>query len=119
VYFAHPYELPSKLPRLLARSSGWLKLKGVYAPHAQQAQADAYFALKMAGGALVQMRGFFLRDYLLERIEHMVDSASYTSVYPRVSMAPGQRFVSRAAYIAKAPSQGKRGLVAVTDWRVP
>ena len=118
VYFVHPQELPAKLPRLLARSTGWFKAKRIYDSDAQEAQAAAYFALKMAGGALAQMRGFFVREYMLERVEHMVDLAAYTSVYPRVRLAPGQRFVSRAAYIAK-PAPDGRGLVAVTEWRVP
>ena len=118
-YLVHPYEIPSKLGRLLARSTGWFKAKRIYAPDAQVAQANAYLALKMAGGAVIGIRGFFVRDYLLERIEHMVDRAPYTSVYPRISLAPGQRFVSRGAYVAQFQSAGSEGLSAVTDWLVP
>ncbi|WP_164651832.1 c-type cytochrome [Thiorhodococcus mannitoliphagus] len=119
LFFVLTQELPSKQARLLARSTGWLRSKGVYSPKASAVQGDAYFTLKMVGGALIQMRGFFLRDYLLERIEHMVDSANYTSVYPHVSLAPGQRFLSRSAYIAQLPADGGKALVAVTDWRTP
>jgi hypothetical protein len=118
-YLVHPYEMPKKLGRLLARSTGWFKVKRIYSPDAQVAQANAYFALKMAGGAVIGIRGFFVRDYLLERIEHMVDRAPYTSVYPRVSLAPGQRFVSRGAYVAQFQPAGSGGLSAVTDWLVP
>ncbi len=119
VYLVHPYELPSKLPRLLARSTGWLKANRIYAPDARLVQANAYFTLKMALGALKAMRGFFVREYMLERIEHMIDRANYTSVYPRVSLAPGQRFISRSAYIAKFKADESGDLVAVTDWQVP
>lgn len=121
MYLVHPYEVPSKLPRLLLRSTGWLKAKGIYAPDAQLAQAHAFFTLKTAGSAVVGIRGFFVRDYLIERIEHLVDRASYTGVYPRISLAPGQRFVSRAAYITRFPPQGADALdlTTVTDWAVP
>jgi hypothetical protein len=121
VYLVHPYELPSKLPRLLARSTGWLKANRIYAPDAQLVQGNAYFALKMAGTALVGIRGFFVREYLLERFEHLVDRATYTSVYPRISLAPGQRIASRAAYIARFPADasGKEDLTPVRDWAVP
>jgi ABC-type branched-subunit amino acid transport system substrate-binding protein len=119
VYLVHPYELPAKLPRLLARSTGWLKAKGIYAPNAEREQANAFFALKMAAGALKGVRGFFLRDYLIERIEHMVDNANYTSVYPGMSLAPGQRFVSRGVYITQFRPDDAGELVAVTDWYVP
>ncbi len=112
-------KLPSKLPRLLARSTGWLKANRIYAPDARIVQANAYFTLKMTLGALKAMRGFFVREYMLERIEHMIDRANYTSVYPRVSLAPGQRFISRSAYIVQFKADESGDLVAVTDWQVP
>ena len=80
-------------------------------------QANAYFALKMAGGALKGIQGYFDREFLLEGIEHMVDNANYTSVYPRMSLAPEQRFVSKGCYIARLSEDGS--LVAVTDWLIP
>jgi hypothetical protein len=114
-----PFELPSKRPRLLARSTGWLRAKRIYTPDAQRVQADAFFALKMAGGALKEIHNFFVRDYFLEQFEHMVDNASYTSVYPRVSLGPEQRFVSKGAYIAEPAPKGSGALEAVTGWVVP
>jgi hypothetical protein len=68
------------------------------------------------------VRGFFVRDYLIVRIEHLVDRASYTSfLYPRINLAPGQRVASRAAYITRFPAgaAGKEDLLPVTDWAVP
>ena len=117
VYFVHPYELPDKLSRLLIRSTGWLRAKRIYVPEEKRVQANAYFALKMAGEGVGHIRGFFSREYFLERIEHMVDNATYTSVYPRISLAPNQRFVSKGCYIAGLSEDGK--LVAVTDWLIP
>lgn len=117
VYVVHPYELPAKLPRLLARSTGWLRVKKIYSPEQKRVQANAYFALRMARGGVANMSGFFSREYFLEAIEHMVDNATYTSVYPRISLAPDQRFVSKGAYIARPSEDG--GLVAVTGWLIP
>jgi hypothetical protein len=117
VYFVHPYALPDKWPRLLARSTGWLRARRIYVPGEKRVQANAYFALKMAGEGIGHIRGFFSREYFLERIEHMVDNATYTSVYPRVSLAPEQRFVSKGCYITRVSENGK--LVAVTDWLIP
>lgn len=50
--FVHPYEMPDKLNRLLMRSTGWLRSRRIDALVEKQVQADAYFALKTAGGAL-------------------------------------------------------------------
>jgi ABC-type branched-subunit amino acid transport system substrate-binding protein len=119
VFVAHRYEHPGRLPRLLARSTGWLKAKRIYAPEAQWEQANAFFALKMTGGALKAIGAYFVPEYLLENVEHMVDNASYTSVYPRISLAPGQRFASKGAYIAQWPADERARLLPVSDWIAP
>ena len=117
--FVHPYEMPDKLNRLLMRSTGWLRSRRIYAPEQKQVQADAYFALKVAGGALKGIQGYFDREFFLEGIEHMVDNANYTSVYPRISLAPEQRFVSKGCYIARLEGGEKARLRAVTEWLIP
>ncbi len=117
--FVHPYEMPDKLNRLLMRSTGWLRSRRIYAPGEKQVQADAYFALKTAGGALKGIQGYFDREFFLEGIEHMVDNANYTSVYPRISLAPNQRFVSKGGYIAQLEGVEKARLRAVSEWLIP
>ena len=82
-------------------------------------QADTFFALKTAGGSLLASRGFFVREYFLEQLEHMIDNAAYTSVYPRMSLAPQQRFVSKGCYIARLSATEPPRLEAVCDWIVP
>ncbi|MET0065255.1 MAG: hypothetical protein ABW076_02820 [Candidatus Thiodiazotropha sp.] len=118
VRFVHCAEMPDRLAHHLLRSTGWFKSKRIYNPNAREIQANAYFALKAAGDALKQIRGYFYRDYFIEKIEHMVDDLPYTSIYPRVSMAPGQRFASRGFYIAKVDGQGGN-LVRITEWKAP
>ena len=119
VYFVQPYELSGKLNTLLARSTGWFRMKRIYDPAEREVQANAFFNLKMAGGALAQMSGFFSREYFLEQIEHMIDNAFYTSVYPRMSLAPGQRFVVNGCYIARLSGDAGGKLEAVSDWLIP
>jgi hypothetical protein len=106
VFLVHPQDLPSALGVRLARSTGWLKAKRIYQPNALQVQGNAVFALRVVGEAVRTIRGYYLRDYLIERIEHMLDNALFTSVYPTVTLAPGQRFIS------KAPVTSSRGRMA-------
>ena len=118
-YFINPEEMPDKLPKLILRSTGWLRAKRIYAPDEKRVQANAYFALKVTGSALRVIRGYFYRDYFIERVENAIDNAPYTSIYPHIGLAPGQRFVSKGFYIAK-PSKGKDAkLVNVTEWTIP
>ena len=55
----------------------------------------------------------------IENIEHMVDNANYTSVYPRMSLAPEQRFASKGSAIARFDENDPQKLVAVADWLIP
>ncbi len=97
LHLLHPYQLPGQ-ERQLARFRVWAKQSGIE-QREFRVQADAYFAVTLAGEALMHIRGNFSRDYLIERIEHMTDSMLYTSVYPRLGLAPGQRYAAKGAYI--------------------
>ncbi len=119
VFLVHPQDLPSGLRVRLARSTGWLKARRIYDPRAQKAQANAVFALRVAGEAVKKIQGYYLRDYMIERIEHMLDNSLFTSVYPSVTLAPGQRFVSKGTYIAQFAEQDGGKLTAVTPWVIP
>lgn len=119
VYLTSTRELPNRLSRLLLRSTGWLRRKHIYAPQAREVQANTYLALKVAGDALVHIRGYFFRDYFIERIEHSIDNVPYTSVYPRISLAPGQRFAAKGGYLGQFTADARGELRAVSDWLTP
>ena len=119
VYVVHPYAMPDDSAILLARSRGWLLVNKIYAPDEQRVQANTFFALKAAGEAAKAIRGYFNREYLIERIEHMLDNATYTAMYPSASLAPGQRFISKGAYIGQFSTGAEPELNAVSDWIIP
>ncbi len=118
VKFIHTHEMPSRINRLLARSTGWFRYKRILNPDEMEVQANAYFALKVTGDALKHIRGYFFRDYFIEKIEHVIDDVPYTSIYPRLSLAPKQRFGSRGFYLAEIDEKRMR-LSMVAPWRAP
>ena len=101
------------------RSTGWVRAKRIYSSEDQLIQANAYFALKIAGGSLSFIHTYFSREYFLESVEHMIDNAIYTSIYSHLSLAPEQRFVSKGGLIAGLDSAANGKLIAVSDWLVP
>ena len=119
VYLIHPFALPTDIPKLLLRTSGWLKIKQFKTnDDVVRVQANTYFTTMVLGEALMHIRSHFSREYFMEKIEHMLESSLTTSVYPRFSLGLGQRFASKGCYILKLT--GQSGSTApVSDWIVP
>lgn len=60
----------------------------------------------------------FSREYFIERIEHAIENAVTTSVYPYLSLGPGQRFGSKGCFIAEFSGTAET-LAPASDWIVP
>ncbi len=84
---------------------------------AERVQSDTYLACGILAENLTDMLDSFVRDYLLERSEVMLSSKLTTAYYPRLTLAPGQRFTSRGGYLARLDGSGR--VLADTEWIVP
>jgi mono/diheme cytochrome c family protein len=113
----HVFETPERQASQLARLRAWLRLRNV-APGNARVQANAYFAITLAADAITGLGDNFSRDYFIERIEQMVESSPSPSVYPRLSLGPGQRFASRGGYILGF-AQNAGAPIPVSEWLVP
>ena len=61
----------------------------------------------------------FYRDYLVERIEHEVESSPHPGIYPAFSLGPEQRVMSKGGYVLKSDEKRKNALRVAADWVVP
>jgi mono/diheme cytochrome c family protein len=98
----------------MARMQVWLRMREVPLLD-ERIQSDAFFAASLAGDALAHMDENYSRDYFIERVEHMVELSLFPSLYPRLSLAPGQRFAAKGAYVSGQAGDGS----ATRDWLVP
>lgn len=113
----YPFALPANRERHLARLNVWLRARNIPLADAR-AQANAYFAATVTGDALAHIGENFSRDYFIERLEQMAETALSPSIYPRLSLGPGQRFASRGGYILGFP-RGAATPVPLSDWLIP
>ncbi|MDO8448467.1 MAG: cytochrome C [Rhodoferax sp.] len=118
VHMVYPFDLPDSRERRLARMNVWLRAKKI--PLAdERTQANAFFAVTVTGDAISHLGENFSRDYFIERIEQMTAASLSPSIYPHLSLGPGQRFASRGGYVVRFPPGADSPPLPVGNWLVP
>ena len=65
------------------------------------------------------MADTFTPDYLVERLDDMIERRIITGYYPRLTLGPGQRFASKGGYIVRFAEPERMRLAADGEWTVP
>jgi len=104
----------------LRRVALWAKINKIQITD-ERVAANAYFSAITIAEAIKHMRANLSRDYLIERVEHMLERTVFNSVYPELRLGPGQRFASKGCYISGPLSaQGNsRDISRTQQWIVP
>jgi hypothetical protein len=69
-------------------------------------QGNVLWLLWLVDEAVEQITQHYSQDYLIERVEDMMGSFSNSSMYPRISLGPGQRFAAKGCYIQSVGTNG-------------
>jgi hypothetical protein len=115
---AYPVDLPERRRIRLDYPLGWFHIRQIPLV-APKVQADTYMACGLLAETLSHMTDTFVRDYLVERLESMVEHRVITGYYPRLSLAPRQRFASKGAYMVHFADPPGARVIADSDWIVP
>jgi hypothetical protein len=118
VNMAYPFDLPDKRRIRVDYPLGWFRIRKVPILDVQ-VQADTYLACGLVSETLNHMVDTFVRDYLVERIESMLEHRIITGYYPRLTLAPGQRFASKGGYVVHFTEPKGTHIAANSDWIVP
>lgn len=111
----YPYRLPARSGIHFPREGFWLKSQGLSGLE-PIAAAHALFACHALGEALMGIENTFSREYLVEQLEHMLDAAPMTSIYPVTGLGRGQRILTRGAYVIRPTADGA---AAESEWVQP
>jgi len=133
VHMSYPIDLPQRRMARMNFPYGWFKVQRLPIT-AERVQVDTYLACVITAETLGHVLDSFVPDYLLERLEMMVSRRLANAYFPRLGLAPGQRFASKGGYVvhfdasgavaplpATADRRESRALpvLADTDWIVP
>jgi hypothetical protein len=114
----YPFDLPDVRKVRMNFPLGWFKVRHIPVV-AERVQTDTYLACVILSETLGHMLDSFVRDYLVERVEVLLSHRLVNGYYPRLGLAPGQRFASKGGYIARFAQPAGERLVAEGDWIVP
>jgi len=107
IYLTYPYRMPQEDARFDKSLKRVLSGKPLTA-FDHRILAQSYITGELLGKALLEMRGEYYRDFLLDTISMMADQ--YFPVYERVSFGPGQRYASKGCFIVQL-GKGKAPLL--------
>lgn len=115
---AYPFDLPDLRKVRMSFPLGWFQVRRIPVV-AERVQVDTYLACQILSEALGHMLDSFVPDYLVERVEVLLSHRLVNGYYPRLGLAPGQRFASKGGYLVRlAGPQGTR-VVPDGEWLVP
>jgi mono/diheme cytochrome c family protein len=98
VFMAHPYVLPGKSDSAMQRFKLWAKTRDVELV-APRLQAEAFFACLTLNDAVKHVGRFFVRDYVLDMLDHAQGMLAYLPFHARPTIGPGQRFLTKGGYV--------------------
>ena len=116
IFLVHPYLLPGKSDSAMRRFEIWAKTRGIDITTPRH-QAQAFFACLALRHALNHMGRFFVREYVLDILDHAQNLIAYLPFYPRATLGPGQRFLSKGGYVL--PITDGRLETTDAEWILP
>lgn len=113
LYMTYPYRLPQEDARYDKSVKRVLSGK-MTESFDRQIIRQSYITNEILGRSLLEMRGEYYRDFLLDTIGMIEDQ--YFPLYERVSFGPGQRYASKGCFIVQLTKGPDPKLERRSEW---
>jgi hypothetical protein len=114
----YPFALPTQRIIAMDYPLGWFKIQNITVTD-ERTQTDTYLACSILAEAASTMLDNFVPDYLIERVEVELSHRIINGYYPRLGLAPGQRFASKGTYLVRFADPAGERIVSDGEWIVP
>jgi hypothetical protein len=114
----YPVDLPALRRVAMIFPLAWFNARHVPVT-SESVQANTYLGCQILSEAISSMLDLFHRDYLIEQLENMLSRRLVNGYFPRLSLAPGQRFASKGSYFVKLSGDVPGTVSPQSGWTVP
>ena len=114
----YPVDLPENRRVRVDYPLGWFSIRKIRVVDLP-VQADTYLACGLLSETISHLVDTFVPDYLVERVEDMLEHRVLTGYYPRLTLGEHQRFASKGGYFVKFAAPTGTRVVAASDWVIP
>ncbi len=118
IQLTYPFDLPKHRRVGVDFARGWFSISHIPVVD-EQVQADTYLACGLLAETLSHMTDTFVREYLIERMQSMIEHRIVTGYYPHLALASGQRFASKGGYIVRFASGEGKDVIKPSEWIRP
>jgi hypothetical protein len=114
----YPAELPEKRYIGVEFALGWMAHNRIPLLD-PRIQVDTYVACGLVLETLNRMGGSFGADYLVERMEGMLEHQLISGYYPALALAPNERFASKGGYLVHFAGPAAVKVLVDSPWVTP
>jgi hypothetical protein len=114
----YPTELPERRRVPVDYALGWFALRHIPVLD-ERVQVDTFVTCTVLSQTLTHMGDALSRDYFVETVEAMLEHQLIDGYYPRLSLAPNERFGSKGGYWVHFAAPAGSKILADTDWVTP
>ena len=118
IHMTYPVDLPQFRRVRVDYARSWFRIRQIPVVD-ERLQADTYLACGLLSETVKHLVDAFVPAYLVEQMEDTVEHRVLTGYYPRLALAPNQRFASKGGFVVHFVITPQTQVVPDGEWLTP